>query len=77
MELKCVKVYTGEVQSHFSPCAAIRYRYYRCLRSTLTRFNLTPLEDRRCRSCYVPRFVYIRTRPFVVAEQRNDNQNRR
>lgn len=40
MELKCVKVYTEEVQSHFSPRAAIRYRYYRCLRSS-ARFNLT------------------------------------
>lgn len=44
MELKCVKVYMREVQSHFSPRVAIRYRYYRCLRST-ARFNLTPLDE--------------------------------
>lgn len=42
MELKCVKVYAEVVQSHFSPRAAIRYQYYRCL-CTSARFNLTPL----------------------------------
>lgn len=37
----CKGIHTEEVQSHFSHRAAIRYRYYRCLR-TSARFNLTP-----------------------------------
>jgi len=63
----CKGVHTGELQSHFFPGCARNMIPILSMSVFLGRFNLTPSTSA---SVLLPRFVYARTRPFVVADER-------